>query len=55
MLTLDTVAHTTVTVNPDGSYASSTPLDVTIALPDTAWTAPAAGVAAWRQADAGTL
>jgi hypothetical protein len=52
---VDTVAHTTVTTNPDGSFASATPLDVTIPLPDTAWTAPGAGAAAWRQADAATL
>jgi hypothetical protein len=53
VLTLDTAARTTVTANPDGSYASSTPLDVTIALPDTAWTAT--GASTWRQADAGSL
>jgi hypothetical protein len=55
VLALETVARTTVTTNADGSYASSTPLDVTIPLPDTAWTAPGSGAVAWRQADAGSL
>lgn len=54
VVALDTVARTTVTENPDGSR-SMTPIEVTVTLPDTAWTAGAAGNVAFRQAGAGTL
>jgi hypothetical protein len=52
---VEAVVHTTVTTKADGSFESATPLDVTIPLPDTVWTAPGASAATWRQAAAGTL
>jgi len=51
---LETVARTTVTKQPDGSY-TATPIDVTVPIPDTAWTAPQSGAAGFRQAGPGTL
>jgi hypothetical protein len=51
---LQTVAHTTITEDASGAYVSSTPIDVTVPLPDSAWTAGAALVA-FSQAGAGTL
>jgi hypothetical protein len=54
VLALDTVARTTITETPDGLYAASTPIDVTVPLPDTTWTAQSTAVA-FRQAGAGTL
>lgn len=48
-------ASTTIAVDGGQNFVSATPLDVAIALPDTAWTAPAAGAASFRQAGAGTL
>jgi len=52
---LETIVRVTVTEQPDGTY-TATPIDVTIALPDTAWTTvPTVGVAAFRQAGPGTL
>jgi hypothetical protein len=54
VVSLDTVARTTVTEHPDGSR-SMTPIEVTVALPDTAWTAGPAGTLAFRQAGPGTL
>ncbi|HWK30133.1 MAG TPA: hypothetical protein VNS09_26425 [Solirubrobacter sp.] len=56
VVSAETVAHTVVTVGADGAYQSSTPFDVTLPLPDTAWTAPGAdGTLTWRQAPAGSL
>lgn len=54
VLALETVARTTVTENADGSY-SMTPLDVTVALPDTTWTAGPGGTVGFRQGSAGSL
>ncbi|MDA0174621.1 hypothetical protein OJ998_36320 [Solirubrobacter taibaiensis] len=54
VVALDTVARTTVTDNPDGTR-SMTPIEVTVPLPDTAWTAGVVGAAAFRQAGPGTL
>jgi hypothetical protein len=52
---LEAVASTDITVDETtGEYKSSTPLDVTVPLPDTAWTAGSAPVA-FRQAGAGAL
>jgi hypothetical protein len=51
---LQTVAHTTITEDASGVYVSSTPIDVTVPLPDSAWTAGAAPVS-FSQAGAGTL
>lgn len=52
---LETIVHVTVTEHPDGSY-TSTPIDVTIPIPDTAWTAASTeGVAGFKQAGPGTL
>jgi hypothetical protein len=55
VLALETIVRTTVTEHPDGTY-TSTPIDVTIPMPDTAWSTPAAeGTAAFKQAGPGTL
>jgi hypothetical protein len=54
VLALETIVRTTVTEQPDGSY-TSTPIDVPIPLPDTAWATAGEGTAAWRQAGPGTL
>lgn len=54
VVALDTVARTTVTENPDGTR-SMTPIDVTVALPDTAWTVGSAGDVGFRQAGPSTL
>jgi hypothetical protein len=54
VVALDTVARTTVTEHPDGSR-SMTPIEVTVAVPDTAWTAGPTGTLAFRQAGPGTL
>ncbi|MDA0185814.1 hypothetical protein OJ997_36255, partial [Solirubrobacter phytolaccae] len=54
VLVLDTVARTTVTDNGDGTY-SATPIDVTLPLPDTSWTAGGVGTVGFRQGGAGTL
>lgn len=52
---LETIVRTTVTEQSDGTY-TTTPIDVTIPIPDTAWTAPAAeGSVRYRQAGGGTL
>jgi hypothetical protein len=52
---LEAIVRTTVTENPDGTY-TSTPIDVTLPIPDTAWTSAATnGTAAFKQAGAGTL
>ncbi len=50
---VDVVARTTATFS-GGVYQSATPIDVTVALPDTAWTAGSAPVG-FRQAAGGTL
>jgi len=42
---LETVAHTTITEDASGAYQSSTAIDVTVPLPDSAWTAGGAPVA----------
>lgn len=56
VVSAETVAHTNVTFGPDGFYQSSTPIDVTLPLPDTAWSAPAAeGTLSWRQGAPGSL
>lgn len=54
VLQLQTIARTTVTPNPDGTN-TVTPIEVTIPLPDTAWTAGTIGAAGYRQAGAGAL
>jgi hypothetical protein len=51
---LQTVARTTITEDASGVYQSSTPIDVTVPLPDSAWTAGGAPVG-FTQAGAGTL
>jgi len=51
---LETVARFTITEDADGVYVSSTPVDVTIPVPDTAWTVGTAPLA-FRQAGAGAL
>ena len=51
---LETVARTTVTKQPDGTY-TATPIDVTVPIPDTAWTVGQSGAAGFRQAGPGTL
>jgi hypothetical protein len=51
---LETVAHTTIAEDASGVYQSSTPIDVTVPLPDSAWTAGSAPVA-FSQAGAGAL
>jgi hypothetical protein len=51
---LETIVRTTVTEQPDGTY-TTTPIDVTIPIPDTAWTSPASGAVGFRQAGPGTL
>jgi len=55
VLRLAATATTTITTTPDGAYASATPISVTVPLPDTFWTAGAAGTASIAQAGAGTL
>ena len=50
---LETVARTTITA-PGGVYQSSTPIDVTIPVPDSTWTAPTSAIG-FRQAGAGAL
>jgi hypothetical protein len=56
VVTADTVARTTIEVNPDGTYKSSSPLDVTVPLADTQWTAPGGdGTLTFRQGGPGTL
>src|SRR5262249_42002742 len=50
---LETTAHTTITEDASGAYVSSTPLEVTVPIPDSAWTANAA--VAFSQAGAGAL
>jgi hypothetical protein len=50
---LETVARTTITA-PGGDYQSSTPIDVTIPVPDSTWTAPTSAIG-FRQAGAGAL
>ena len=54
VLQLQTIARTTVTPNADGTN-TVTPIEVTIPLPDTAWTAGTIGAAGFRQAGAGAL
>jgi hypothetical protein len=51
---LDAVAHTTIVEDAGGAYVSSTPIDVTVPIPDSAWTAGSSAVA-FTQAGAGTL
>src|SRR6478752_5958322 len=51
---LEAVARTTITEDANGGYASSTPVDVTIPIRDTAWTIGTATLG-FRQAGAGTL
>ncbi|WP_028063419.1 hypothetical protein [Solirubrobacter soli] len=51
---LQTVARTTITEDASGAYQSSTPIDVTVPLPDSAWSAGTAPVA-FSQAGAGSL
>jgi hypothetical protein len=51
---LQTVARTTITEDASGAYQSSTPMDVTVPLPDSAWTAGSTPVA-FSQAGAGAL
>ncbi len=51
---LETVARFTITEDADGRYVSSTPVDVTVPIPDTAWTMGATALG-FRQAAAGTL
>lgn len=48
-------ATTTITTTAQGGFASATPLDVTVPLPDRAWTAATAGTVELRQAVAGSL
>lgn len=50
----DAVARLTITDDGNGTFVSSTPIDATVALPDTAWTAPATSFA-FRQAGPGSL
>ena len=54
VIPLETVARTTVTKLPDGSY-TATPIDVTVPIPDTAWTAGQSGASSFLQAGPGTL
>jgi hypothetical protein len=51
---LETVARFTITQDANGEYVSSTPVDVTIPIRDTAWTIGTAPLG-FRQAAAGTL
>jgi hypothetical protein len=51
---LQTVARTTITEDASGNYVSSTPIDVTVPLADSAWTVGSAPVA-FAQAGAGSL
>ncbi|WP_354699365.1 hypothetical protein DSM112329_05079 [Paraconexibacter sp. AEG42_29] len=46
---------TTITVDAEQNFVSATPMDVTVPLADTSWTAPQAGALALAQAAAGTL
>jgi hypothetical protein len=48
-------ASTTITVDDEARFVSATPIDVSIPLPDTAWTAQASGEMTFRQAPAGAL
>lgn len=51
---LETVARFTITEDAEGRYLSSTPVDATIPIRDTAWTMGSAALG-FRQAAAGTL
>ena len=51
---LETTGRTTITTNPDGTFQSATPIDVTVPIPDTAWTVESAAVG-FRQAPAGSV
>jgi hypothetical protein len=51
---LQATVHTTITEDASGVYQSSTPIDVTVPIPDSAWTAGATPVG-FSQAGAGTL
>jgi hypothetical protein len=51
---IETTAFTDITVDDDLNYVSSTPIDVTVALPDSTWTAAPSPVT-FHQAAAGTL
>jgi len=50
-----TTARTTVVLDADGRYVSSTPLVVTASFPDTTWTAAASAAVSFSQAPAGSL
>ncbi|RKQ88119.1 ABC-type Fe3+-hydroxamate transport system substrate-binding protein [Solirubrobacter pauli] len=50
----DAVARLTITDDGNGTFVSSTPIDATVALPDTTWTAPASAFS-FRQAGPGSL
>lgn len=52
---LETIARTTVTPDPAGGQSKMTPIDVTIPIPDSAWTAGGVGSVGLRQAGPGTL
>jgi iron complex transport system substrate-binding protein len=51
---VETVARTTITEDANGNFVSSTPIDVTVPIPDTAWTAGGASVT-FRQGSKGAL
>ncbi len=50
-----TAVRTTITLNPDGTVASATPLDVSATFPDTRWTSASDAPVSFAQAPAGTV